>query len=181
MRNYGFKIFWSNDDNAFIATCPEFPGLSAHGGTEEEALREAKVALELFVEDMQESGETLPAPLLAHSYSGQFRLRLPRTLHRQLAERAEEEGVSLNSLAMTYLSSGVAAAQSRRTAPLLQVLMTEPSHAPFAITKPRSLALYSRFDRGGIEEQRGACEAINFFQAKNLDGVSVIEELATIS
>ncbi len=44
------------------ATCPEFPGLSTHGDTEQDALREAKIALQLFIEDMQETGEPLPAP-----------------------------------------------------------------------------------------------------------------------
>ncbi len=112
MHKYGFKIFWSDEDDAYIVTCPEFPGLSAFGDTEEEALREAKVALELFIESMQEHNEPLPVPQPAHTYSGQFRVRLPRTLHRQLAERAEDEGVSLNALVMTYLSAGVAVASS---------------------------------------------------------------------
>ncbi len=132
MRNYGFKIFWSNNDNAFIAICPEFPGLSAHGDTEEVALREAKVALELFIEDMQESGEPLPAPQIAHTYSGQFRVRLTRTLHRQLAERAEAEGVSLNSLVMTYLSAGVAAAAPDTRRASLQTPAREVFHTPLS-------------------------------------------------
>lgn len=179
MRNYGFKIFWSNDDNAFIATCPEFQGLSAHGETEEAALREAKIALELFIEDMQESGEPLPAPQVAHSYSGQFRVRLPRSLHRQLAARAEEEGVSLNALVTTYLSAGVAAANSSHAAS--QPAVVEPSRAPFAINKPSSVAVYSQFNRAEIEHQRGAHEAISFFQRKGIEGVNVIEELASVS
>lgn len=112
MYKYGFKLFWSDEDAAYIVTCPELPGLSAFGDTEEDALREAKIALGLFIEDMRESGEPLPVPQAAHSYSGQFRVRLPRTLHRQLAERAEEEGVSLNSLVMTYLSGSLVTALS---------------------------------------------------------------------
>ncbi len=93
---YSFKVFWSDADNAFIATCPEFVGLSAFGDTEEEALREAKTALQMFIEDIQESGEPLPVPQTAHSYSGKLHLRIERSLHRQAAEMAEGESVSLN-------------------------------------------------------------------------------------
>ena len=59
---YGFEIRWSAHDEAFLATCPAFPGLSAFGDTEEEALREAKVALELFIEEYEADDVPLPQP-----------------------------------------------------------------------------------------------------------------------
>jgi predicted RNase H-like HicB family nuclease len=93
---YSFRLFWSESDSAFIATCPEFPGLSAFGKTEVEALREAKIALGLFIEDMREDSVPLPEPQVPHYYSGQTRLRLSKTLHQQAAEMAEAEGESLN-------------------------------------------------------------------------------------
>ena len=45
MPKYGFDIFWSDEDKGYIATCPDFPSLSAFGETEEEALQEAKTAM----------------------------------------------------------------------------------------------------------------------------------------
>jgi predicted RNase H-like HicB family nuclease len=65
MPKYGFDIFWSEEDQGFIATCPDFPGLSAFGETEEEALREAKIALTLFVEAMNDQGRTIPEATMA--------------------------------------------------------------------------------------------------------------------
>ena len=96
MNKYGFRIVWSDEDEGYIATSPEFPGLSAFGETQEEALAEAKVAQELFIEDMRERGEELPRPLEATQFSGQFRVRLPKSLHRQASELAAEDNVSLN-------------------------------------------------------------------------------------
>lgn len=59
---YSFNVFWSDEDAAYIAVCPEFPGLSAFGETAEQALTEMKLALELAMETYQEEGWTLPEP-----------------------------------------------------------------------------------------------------------------------
>lgn len=106
MLKYGFTVLWSNEDNCFIATCPDFPGLSAFGENPEEALREANVALSLFLDEIQESGENAPLPKTSvyNNYSGQTRLRMPKSLHKDLAECAENEGVSLNTWIIKLLS-----------------------------------------------------------------------------
>jgi len=62
MSRYGFDVFWSDEDEGYIATCPDFPGLSAFGETMEEAVKEAGDALALFVESFEESGKPLPTP-----------------------------------------------------------------------------------------------------------------------
>ncbi len=61
-NKYALQIFWSEDDEGFIATCQEFPGLSAFGETREEALREAQIALDLMIEIYLEKGIALPEP-----------------------------------------------------------------------------------------------------------------------
>ena len=113
MNRYGFKIFWSDEDEAFIAICQEFPGLSAFGSTEEEALREGKIALQLMVETYQESGIPLPQPIQTgqEQYSGQFRVRLPKSLHRQAAQIAATDGISLNQLVVSAVEQRVGAKQ----------------------------------------------------------------------
>ena len=60
MEHYGFDVFWSEEDEGYIATCPDFPGLSAFGETEEQALGEGKVALRLFLESLQAEGKRAP-------------------------------------------------------------------------------------------------------------------------
>lgn len=106
-NRYSVAVAWSEADDGFIATVPEFPGLSAFGETREEAVREAQVALELFIEDVQENGESLPEYKTKNLYSGNIRLRIARSLHQQLAEYAEMEGVSMNSLISMLLSKSV--------------------------------------------------------------------------
>ncbi len=60
MEHYGFKVFWSDEDKGYIATCPDFPGLSAFGESENDALAEGKTALRLFLESLQAEGKRAP-------------------------------------------------------------------------------------------------------------------------
>lgn len=61
-NRYAIQIFWSEEDEAFIAVCREFPGLSAFGETREEALHEAQIALDLMIETYREKDIALPEP-----------------------------------------------------------------------------------------------------------------------
>ncbi|MEQ1605033.1 MAG: toxin-antitoxin system HicB family antitoxin [Pyrinomonadaceae bacterium] len=96
MSKYPINIALSEEDEEYIATCSSFPGLSAFGATEEEALREAKIALELFIESYNERGISLPTPPKSQTYSGQLRLRLSKSLHERAAKMASQDGISLN-------------------------------------------------------------------------------------
>lgn len=109
MNKYAFKIQWNDEDQGYVATSPEFPGLSAFGETEEEALAEGKVARQLFIEDIVESGEELPVPQIAHEYSGQTRLRLSKTVHRLVAEMAASDGISLNQFIIDAINERLGA------------------------------------------------------------------------
>lgn len=109
MDNYNFNANWSEEDNVYIATCSEFPGVSAFGETPENALSEMRTALEMAIETYQEEGWPLPKPKSMQSHRAQFCVRLPKSLHSKLAAQAEAEaeGVSLNSLVVAYLSESV--------------------------------------------------------------------------
>ena len=62
MYRYEIIIYWSNEDNAFIAEIPELPGCIAHGETPEKALKNAKEAIQLWVDTAKEFGDPIPAP-----------------------------------------------------------------------------------------------------------------------
>ena len=109
MTNYSFSLQWSDEDAGYIARCPEFPGLSAFGESPGEAIAEAQIALELMVETYQESDQSLPEARKIEHYSGQFRVRIPKSLHREAVELAEQEGVSLNTLVATSIAEKVGA------------------------------------------------------------------------
>jgi predicted RNase H-like HicB family nuclease len=110
-NKYRFDLNWSDEDDGYIAVCPEFPGLSAFGDTAEEALAEAQIALGLFIESYKAKGIPLPKPEKAKSFSGQIRLRLPKSLHAQASRLAAEDHISLNdflTLAVQHKVSGSA-------------------------------------------------------------------------
>lgn len=104
MKDYGYELFWSDEDEGYIVTCPDFPSLSAFGKTPEKALKEACVAMELFIEDYEQRGEQLPEPTKVTSYSGQIRLRMPKHLHAAVSKAAARSGVSLNTYLVSLLS-----------------------------------------------------------------------------
>ncbi len=56
-------IFYSGEDEGYIAVVPELPGCSAFGETEEEALKEIKVAIELWIEAVKKEGREIPKPM----------------------------------------------------------------------------------------------------------------------
>lgn len=62
MYRYEIIIYWSDEDEAFIAEVPELPGCMADGKTYEEALTNAQVAIEEWIETAKEIGREIPAP-----------------------------------------------------------------------------------------------------------------------
>lgn len=101
---YSARVFWSEKDAMFVAVCPELGELSALGPSRDEAISELHTAIELALQVYEEDGEVPPEPRSSESYSGQFRLRVPRSLHAWLAEEAERDGVSLNYFVTSILS-----------------------------------------------------------------------------
>lgn len=109
---YSTNVCWDEEDNCFIATCTEFPLLSAYGDTREEAISEFQIVLEMAIESFEDDKLELPKPKTTSSHSGQFRIRMPKSLHRNLAESAEREGVSLNTYAVSLIAENNALKQS---------------------------------------------------------------------
>jgi antitoxin HicB len=104
MTKYSMRVAWSKADDMFVATCPELGDLSALGATQPKAAAELAEAIALAIEAYGDEGKPAPEPSLVHEFSGQFRIRLPRSLHAWLVEEAGREGVSLNALVVVLLS-----------------------------------------------------------------------------
>lgn len=62
MDRYDIIIFWSAEDEAFVAEAPELAGCMAHGSTQEEALANVKQAMQLWIDTAKEFGDAIPAP-----------------------------------------------------------------------------------------------------------------------
>ena len=62
MYKYEIIIFWSDEDNAFIAEVPELSGCVAHGKTDNEALQNINDAIRLWIKTAEEFGDPIPKP-----------------------------------------------------------------------------------------------------------------------
>jgi len=82
MYKYAIELFYSEEDEGYIAVVPELQGCSAFGKTEEEALEEVKVAIELWLETAKKEGRDIPHPhgkeLLSMLYENTFHTTRPQ-------------------------------------------------------------------------------------------------------
>ena len=102
------------DGGGWLAEMPELKGCISDGETQQEALTNAQEAIRDWIASAEEMGWKVPkpAPHSEPAFSGKFTLRLPKSLHRHLSERAEIEGVSLNQLILSMISYSAGAPSS---------------------------------------------------------------------
>ena len=62
MYRYEIILFWSKEDNAFVADVPELPGCMAHGDTQDSALKNIQEAMSGWIEVAGEMGRSIPEP-----------------------------------------------------------------------------------------------------------------------
>lgn len=62
MHKYELIVYWSNEDQVFVAEVPELPGCSAHGDTPQTAVASAQEAISLWVATAREFGDPVPVP-----------------------------------------------------------------------------------------------------------------------
>jgi antitoxin HicB len=99
------KVITGDSEEGFLAMVPELPGCFTAGETEQEALELLHDAMAGWIESAIERGLPIPEP--AGQESGKVLVRMPKSLHRRLLERAEQEGVSANQLAVAILARGL--------------------------------------------------------------------------
>jgi len=105
INRYTYRVIWSEEDEQFVGLCAEFPSLSWLASSPEDALLGILKVAAKVVKDMKANGEPLPEPICSRRYSGKFMVRVPPEVHRRMALEAAEEGISLNRLISTKLSS----------------------------------------------------------------------------
>jgi len=104
---YTIRVQWSEEDEAFLANCLEFPSLMTHGDTQLEAIEELKVVLQFAIDDLRDKGKTLPVPIGERQFKGNISLRIPPETHEQLFYNANEEQLSLNQYITTVLEKNL--------------------------------------------------------------------------
>lgn len=109
----------------FMARLPQFGRMAAigDGETVDEALRNLEESKRALFETYISEGSEVPDPdTFEEDFSGRFVLRIPKYLHKDLAQRAKENDASLNSFAIALLSSAL---YENRTLSVLQNLEAE--------------------------------------------------------
>ena len=101
---YKLEIVPDMDEGGFAARYPELPGCITVGDTLEAVVKNVNDAKIEWITAALEDGNTIPEPSTYDDYSGQFKLRLPKSLHKLLADRSKEEGISMNQYCVYLLS-----------------------------------------------------------------------------
>ena len=101
---YTYRVTWSEEDGEYVGLCAEFPSLSWLAKTPEAALKGMRELVAEVIADMESNDESVPDPIACRQYSGKFMVRVPPEIHRNLAIRAAESGVSLNRVVSSKLS-----------------------------------------------------------------------------
>ncbi len=101
---YTYRVTWSDEDGEYVGLCAEFASLSWLADSPEEALKGIRAVVRKCIKDLELHGEDIPPAISAKSYSGKFMVRVPPEVHRQLAVKAAEAGVSLNRVVSAKLA-----------------------------------------------------------------------------
>lgn len=101
---YKMEIIKDKDENGYVVSFPELKGCITCGDTIEKAVANAEDCKKEWFLAAIEDGYDIPEPLRDESYSGQFKLRIPKSLHKQLAETSRKEGISMNQYCLYLLS-----------------------------------------------------------------------------
>lgn len=102
--SYRMEIVEDKEEGGYVVSYPDLSGCITCGETVESAVANAIDAKRAWIEAALEDGIEIPEPDSLEGYSGQFKLRMPRSLHRLLAEHSKREGISMNQYCVYLLS-----------------------------------------------------------------------------
>ena len=103
--NYPLTMTREEDGSYFVAY-PDLKGCFSTGDDIKEAIEMANDAKKAWLETAIENNIYIPEPKQEEEYSGNFKLRMPKSLHKALADAAQQEGVSMNQYCLYLLSRG---------------------------------------------------------------------------
>lgn len=101
---YKMEIVPDTEEGGYVVSFPDLPGCLTVGDTIEEAIKNAEDAKRAWIEAAIEDGLEINEPDDIEKYSGQFKLRIPKSLHKSLAEYSKAEGISMNQYCLYLLT-----------------------------------------------------------------------------
>ncbi len=101
---YKLEIIPDTAESGYVASYPDLRGCITCGETMEAVFANALDAKREWLKAAIEDNVPIPEPDNSEEYSGQFKLRLPKSLHKQLSDQSKREGVSMNQYCVYLLS-----------------------------------------------------------------------------
>jgi len=116
LDDYPFQVrpLTADEGGGYLIEFPDLPGCIADGETPSEAIANGRDALKSVLLTKKEFGDPIPKPGRIATSSGQWRQRVPKSLHARLVDRAEREGVSLNTLVTAMIAEGLGSRKPAR-------------------------------------------------------------------
>lgn len=101
---YRMEIMKDTEEGGYVVSFPDLPGCLSCGETINSAVANAEDAKRAWFEAALEEGIEISEPDNLEHYSGQFKLRLPKSLHKSLSEHSKREGISMNQYCLYLLT-----------------------------------------------------------------------------
>jgi antitoxin HicB len=105
--NYKAVVQYDQKEDSYFVEFPELPGCMADAATAADAIEKALKAKDEWLEIAFEAGYKIPEPAVKLETTGRQTVRMPKSLHARVLERAEEEGVSQNQLILSFIAEGL--------------------------------------------------------------------------
>lgn len=112
--NYKIEVVEDKEEGGYALSCPELKGCITCAESIEEGFKMIEDAKKCWFTACIEDRIPIPEPNDINEYSGQFKLRMPKSLHKTLAERSRQEGISMNQYCLYLLSSGANTSYSQK-------------------------------------------------------------------
>ena len=118
LTDYPFEVrpLAEGDGGGYLVSFPDFAECISDGEPIEEALANGRDALKATIAALEARKLPVPGPNSGGVASGKFVARVPKTVHAQLATRARAEGVSLNTLVLTFIAQGLGSTPAKARA-----------------------------------------------------------------
>jgi antitoxin HicB len=134
------------EEDLWVATIDALPGCTARGASPDEAVDRAGAAIAEWLASAKREGKSVPEPKTAQSHSGRLLLRMPQTLHAELARIAERESVSLNQFITDVLAGALgwrSTGQKARSGGAVRQLDVDDQAAPARVASTENDSRFS--------------------------------------
>lgn len=101
--NYKIEVV-KEEEGGYVISIPELKGCMTSSENIDEGMKLIEDAKKEWIKAALESDYEIPRPDSIEKYSGQFKLRIPKSLHMELAVKSKEEGISMNQYCLYLLS-----------------------------------------------------------------------------